>query len=66
MPANDPPLEFPVCGVPGGWRDWWDEHDDHAERRAHAVAAEGRQMRLAAVLGVAWPGEIREERRQME
>jgi hypothetical protein len=38
MPRNDPPLRFPVRGVPGGWRDWWDDPDDSAEFRARAEA----------------------------
>jgi hypothetical protein len=58
MPRNDPPLTFPVRGVPGAWRDWWDEPDDSAKLRARAEAAERRQMAKAEVLGVVWRQEL--------
>jgi hypothetical protein len=45
---------FPTRGVPGGWRDWWDEPDDHAELRAHAEAADRRQLVRADQLGRIW------------
>ena len=32
---NGTPDRFPVRGILGGWRDVWDEPDDHAELRAH-------------------------------
>lgn len=59
--VNAPPLEFPIRGIPGGHRDWWDDSDDHAELRARGEATEHRQMRLAEVLGVAWRAQIADE-----
>ena len=53
-----------MCGVAGGWRDCWDDPDDHAQLRTQSEAIERRQQRLAEVLGVVWQGEIREERRE--
>jgi predicted RNA-binding Zn ribbon-like protein len=69
MPANvradrDEPL--PVRGVPGGWRDWWDDPDDTAELSARAEVLERRHLARAAVLGRRWQREIREEQRQHE
>ena len=59
------PTPLARCGgVPGGWRDWWDDPDDSAQLRAKAEASERRQLRRAAVLGVVWQGEIAEERQQ--
>jgi hypothetical protein len=68
LPANvhSGASAFPVRGVPGGWRDWWDDPDDGAELRARAETAECRQTMRAEVLGAVWQGEIREERRQGE
>jgi hypothetical protein len=54
VPANDPSLELPVRGVPGGWRDRWDDPDDGAALRAQAEAAERRPLRLTEVLGAVW------------
>ena len=64
MPKNDPPLSFPVCGVPGGWRDVWDDPDDHAQLLARAEAAERRQLARAEVLSVVWQREIRAEQKR--
>ena len=36
MSKNDPALSFPVRGVAGGWRNCWDDPDDHAELRVRA------------------------------
>jgi hypothetical protein len=55
---------FPVRGVPGGWRDWWDEPDDCAELQAKAEVIERRFAVTAERLGQIWQTEIREERRQ--
>ena len=54
MPANvsGGAVPFPVRGVLGGWRDPWDDPDDHAALRAEVEATERRQMRRAEVLGV--------------
>src|SRR6187200_1976774 len=49
---------FPTRGVPGGWRDLWDDPDDSAELRARGETTERRQDREAARLGVVWQGEI--------
>jgi len=61
VPRNDLPLVRPICGVPGGWRDVWDEPDDCAELRARVDASERRQERRAEVLGAVWQGEIDQE-----
>ncbi len=45
-------LAFPVCGVPGGYRDPWDTPDDHAELRVQAGAEERRRQELALCLRV--------------
>jgi hypothetical protein len=68
VPANVAGGEtvFPTRGVPGGWRDWWDEPDDHAQFRAQAEACERRQLARVEVLSVAWRGEVRAERRRQE
>src|SRR5215213_4666205 len=66
MPKNDPPVSVPVRGTPGGWRDSWDDPDDHAALRARAEAAECRQLRRAEVLGVEWQHEIRAECQEQE
>ena len=58
MPKNDPAPSFPVRGVPGGWRDVWDDPDDSAELRARAEATERRQLARAERLGVAWRQEL--------
>jgi hypothetical protein len=55
---------FPTRGVPGGWRDVWDDPDDSAELRAHAEAIERRQTHRAEVLGALWQGEIHAERQE--
>jgi hypothetical protein len=54
----------PRRGVPGGWRDWWDEPDDCAELQAKAEVIERRFAVTAERLGQIWQTEIREERRQ--
>ena len=59
---RNPPLELPVRAVPGGWRDVWDDPDDHAELRAQAEAAERRLMSRALVLGVLLQDEVQQER----
>jgi hypothetical protein len=51
-----------VRGIPGGWRDRWDDPDDSAELRDRGEAIERRQTRLAEVLGVAWRRAIERER----
>jgi hypothetical protein len=61
MPRNDPPLSFPVRGVPGGWRDRWDDPDDSAELQAQAVATERRLEAAAARIGRRWQREIARE-----
>jgi hypothetical protein len=53
-----------MCGVAGGWREWWNDPDDHAELRARAEASKCRQTRRTEVLGVMWQGEIRAEQRR--
>jgi hypothetical protein len=53
MPKNDPAPSFPVRGTPGGWRDCWDDPDDHAPLRLQAEATERRQLRRVEVLGAA-------------
>ena len=58
MPAHDPPLAFPVRGVPGGWRDVWDDLDDSAALRARAEDAEQRQGRQVERLGAVWRASI--------
>jgi hypothetical protein len=54
-------VPFPVRGVPGGWRDVWDEPDDSAELRACAEEAECRLMTRVAVTGWRWQREIQRE-----
>ena len=39
---SDPPASFRVRGVPGGWRDWWDQPDDSVQLRARAEVANRR------------------------
>jgi hypothetical protein len=64
MPARHAPTSpFPVRGVPGGWRDLWDEPNDHAELRAKAEATERRQDARAKRLGAVWQQEICDKRR---
>ena len=48
-------------GVPGGWRDSWDEPDDSAEIRARMDAADRRLMVRAEVLGRHWQREVAAE-----
>ena len=59
MPANDPPLSFPVRGVPRSWRDWWDDPDDHPALRAMGEATERRQTMRAEFLGIVKQGKLR-------
>jgi hypothetical protein len=61
MSKNDPALSFPVRGTAGGWRDCWDEPDDHTELRAHTEAIERQQVARAKRLGVEWQREILED-----
>jgi hypothetical protein len=61
MPANDPPLSFPVRGEPGGWHDPWDEPDDHAELRNHAEIDECRTVARALLLGRMWRQEMTQD-----
>src|SRR5829696_8215687 len=51
-----------MCGVAGGWRDGWDDPDDHVELRASAEATERRQRRLTEMLGVVWRQELERSR----
>jgi hypothetical protein len=60
--CNGEDVPFPIRGIPGDWKDCWDDPDDSAELRARAEAVERRHARHAAVLGVVWQGEIRAER----
>ena len=49
-------IELDGEGVPGSWRDCWDDRDDRDDRddlEARAEATERRQMRRAEVLGLA-------------
>jgi hypothetical protein len=54
-----------VRGIPGGWRDRWDDPDDSAELRSRAEALERRLAATAKRLGERWQAEIREERRPL-
>jgi hypothetical protein len=56
----------PVRGVPGGWRDWWDDPDDSAELRAIGEAAERRLEARVATMAPAWQQEIVAERRRAD
>lgn len=42
---------FPVRGVSGGWRDVWDDPNDHAQLRAEAGAVEENRVARAPWLG---------------
>jgi hypothetical protein len=66
MPRLDPPLSFPVRGVPGGWRDIWDDPDDHEELRICAGTIERLSLSRATNLGRDWQAEIAAERQQAE
>lgn len=64
MPANvSGKIEtpFPIRGVPGGWRDWWDDPDDSAQLRAQAEADERRQVATAVRIGQRWQREVARE-----
>jgi hypothetical protein len=52
---------FPVRGVPGGWRDCWDDPDDHAELRARVEASEAHLLARVAITGRRWQQEIARE-----
>jgi hypothetical protein len=54
--GGDPPL-----GALGGWRDLWDDPDDHAELRAHAEATERCLEAAVARIGRRWQREIGRE-----
>lgn len=54
---------FPVRGTLGGYRDWWDDLDDHAELRARVEAAERRM--LAAVRLLRLDGEEERQRQAL-
>ena len=66
MLTNDPPFALPVRGVQGGWRDMWDEPDDHEELRIRAGVIERLSLKRAKVLGRDWQREIAAERQQVE
>jgi hypothetical protein len=68
VPANVAGGEtvFPTRGVPGGWRDWWDDPDDHAQLRTRAETAERRLEATAARIGRRWQREITRERKHRE
>jgi hypothetical protein len=51
-------LDGMFMDVAGGWRDVWDELDDHAEFRARAEATERRQTVRVERLGRVWQTEI--------
>lgn len=57
---------FPTRGVPGGWRDIWDDPDDSAALRAQGEAVERRQEAFAAVDGPRWRAEAVAERRERQ
>ncbi len=64
MPANHANrVPFPVRGVPGGWRDPWDD-DDTAMVRARAEDAERRFARDAERIGRQWREELADDRRR--
>jgi len=64
MPASDPPLTLPVRGVPGGWRDHWDDwgRQEIAGIRSQVAAFDLRTESIAA----AWRIEQTRERRRKE
>jgi hypothetical protein len=53
---------FPTRGVPGGWRDRWDDPDDSAELRAQAEAAGDRLATRALWIGLTLRQELGSER----
>jgi hypothetical protein len=57
-PNSEIETPFPIRGVAGGWRDVWEEPEDHAQLWARAKAAERRQVHRAEVLGGAWRAQI--------
>ena len=46
-----------MCGVAGGWRDMWDDPEEHAQL-AGSEAAERRQVAQVKRLGVVWQREM--------
>ena len=64
MPKNDPALSFPIRGVPGGWRDRWDEPHDPAQLRARGEAAEAHLLTQVAITRRRWQHEITREQAQ--
>jgi hypothetical protein len=52
---------LPTRGVAAGWRDVWDDPDDHAELRARAEAIERRQMARVEIIGRRWQRQIAAE-----
>jgi hypothetical protein len=44
-------VPFPVRGVPGGWRDVWDDPDDAAALRSRVEAAEAHLLARVAITG---------------
>jgi hypothetical protein len=60
-------VPFPVRGIAGGWRDWWDEPDDSAVLRSRVEAAEAHLLARVAITGRRWqrqrPRELARKRR---
>jgi hypothetical protein len=56
-PSLRPQTVFLTRGVPGGWRDLWNDPDDHADLIAQVTAAaasiSARRMRFASTISVA-------------
>ena len=64
MPANlrhERDLPFPVRGVPGGWRDCWNDPDDSADLRACGEAIEHLTLARALWLGALLRQEIEQK-----
>jgi len=49
---------LPTRGTPGGWRDWWEDPDDHASLREQLAAFDAQTDAVAA----AWRTEQHRER----
>ena len=52
--------------MPSGWRDWWDDPDDHAELRTQAELAERQCLARMQVISRRWQGEILAECRRAD